>query len=77
MIDIIKRIINFFLQLRINSETGSKLKIIKKNVVLARKDSKLESNYINRWKKLGKTPSTLFMNLMRSINGIDSDTYVP
>jgi len=65
------------LQLRIKRQCDKKLKKLKANVALNKKNSSLESEYLKLWKKLGKKPQTLFLNLMRSINGIDSIKYVP
>ena len=73
----IKKIISSIHKKKINKVSNKKLKKLKANVVLRKKNSLIERDYIELWKKLEKKPSTLFLSIMRSISGIDSSKYVP
>jgi hypothetical protein len=77
MITIIKQIIGLLLQIRIDLVSNLKIKQIRSNVIINSRNKKLENDYKKTWRKLGKTPSILFLNLLKSINGIESHLYVP
>lgn len=77
MITIIKKIINYILQIRIDIICRRKLKKINKNIITPFINKALGKNYTKLWKKLGKKPSLLFLKCVNAISGIQSSKYVP
>lgn len=77
MITLVKKIIGFLLQIRIDILSKKKLQKIQPNVRLDKKNRTQKDKYKKLWLQLGKKPPTLFLNLLNSISGINSYKYVP
>ena len=73
----IKKTINCLLETKANYQSRKKLTKVGKSLPNARPDKKLESEYLQKWKKLAKSPSVLYPRYYAAINGIKSSLYAP
>jgi Sugar-transfer associated ATP-grasp len=73
----IKRIINYFLEVRINLGTRKKLVRIGRNISAKKVKNSDRKGYKERWRKLGNPCSVLYPAYFGSTSGIESSIYTP
>lgn len=73
----IKKIINFLIELKADFLSNKKLKKIKHNLVGVSQNQSSTNEYLKRWSILKSKPSVSYPKIFSAINGISSSAYVP